>query len=146
MPSTQQNQQLIPDDYHKDSATTESSSSLSSPVVVGTLSTPHMAHPAMQTPPSTSQAPPMGLPPASPTPNESSMLMTMMQQMMAEMARSNVQVHAQLASTNNRISELKLCNQELHGAIPVTHDLRLHMGHSLSPEHSSQFASCTPEP
>jgi hypothetical protein len=65
----------------------------------------------------------MGLLPASsPTPNESSMLMTMMQQMMAEMACSNAQVHAQLASTNKRILELELCNQELRDAIPATCD------------------------
>jgi hypothetical protein len=74
------------------------------------------------------------------------MLMTMMQQMMAEMACSNAQVHAQLASTNDRISELELHNQELHNTIPATHDSQLHTGHSLSLEHSLQFTSHTPKP
>jgi hypothetical protein len=142
MPSTWRNQQLIPDDSREDSATAESSSSLSSPVIVVMLSTPHTAHPTMQTLLSTLQAPPMGLLPASsPPPNESLMLMTMMQEMMAEMACSNVQVHVQLASTNKCMLELELCNQELRDTIPVTHNSRSCMGHSLSPEHSLQFTS-----
>jgi hypothetical protein len=55
------------------------------------------------------------------TPYKESLLMNMMQQMMAEMVCSNVQLNAQLASTNAHLMELENTNQEQHKT-PAIHD------------------------
>jgi hypothetical protein len=116
MPSTRQNQQLIPDDYCEDSATTENSSSLSSPIIMDALSTPHTTCPAMHTPPSMVQGPPMGPPhAATPTPTNDTLLLNIHQIMM--------QIQADLACSNAHISELKQSNQELCDETPAAHYL-----------------------
>jgi hypothetical protein len=48
------------------------------------------------------------------------MIMNIMQQMMEDMAHNNVQLQAQLASTN--LTELENTGREQHDEMPVTHD------------------------
>jgi hypothetical protein len=120
MPSTQQNPQLVPDEYREESATAKNSSSLSSPVIIDTPSTPHTMHPMMQTLPNTMQGLPTGQPPiATPTPNNDPMLlMQCMMQQMDDMAHANAQMQADMAHNSMqmlvRMAELENQNQELH--------------------------------
>jgi hypothetical protein len=147
MPSTQRNQQLIPDDYRKESDTTENSSSLSSPIIVDMPSTPHTMRPMMHTLPSTVQGPPMGPPHATtPTPTNNALLLNMHQIMM--------QIQTDLACSNAHISELEQRNQELHDKMPAarylclrTSEVHKEMRQPVSPAaRSSQLVLRTPEP
>jgi hypothetical protein len=147
MPSTRRNQQLIPNNYHEESATAKNSSSLSSPIIVDMPSTPCTMCPTMHTPPSTVQGPPMGPPHATtPTPTNNALLLNMHQIMM--------QIQADLACSNAHISELEQHNQELCDKMPVAHyshsrtsEVHEEMRQPVSPVAcSSQLVSHTPEP
>jgi hypothetical protein len=156
MPSTQRNPQLVPDEYREESATAENSSSLSSPVIIDVPSTPRTMHPAMQTPPNTTQGPLMGQPPiATPTPNNDPMLlMQCMMQQMDDMAHANVQMQADMAHNSTQMlvcmAELENQNQELceevmtrNSQLPI-HKRYARTRQPVSPAaHSAWFASHT---
>ncbi|KAF9515347.1 hypothetical protein BS47DRAFT_1391679 [Hydnum rufescens UP504] len=119
MPSTRRNPhpQPVADNYHDDTATVKSTSALSSPIVLEVPITPRMTYPMIQTPPNSTQGPHMGNPPsAMSTSSTETMLLRMLQQMQADLARST-QIQAEMARTNaqmnTRLEELANENREL---------------------------------
>ncbi|KAF9517039.1 hypothetical protein BS47DRAFT_1390102 [Hydnum rufescens UP504] len=94
----------LANDYRDDTATVESTSALSSPIVLKVPITPRTTYPMIQTPPNSTQGPHMGNPPSTmSTSSTKTMLLRMLQQMQADLAHST-QIQAEMARTNAQMN------------------------------------------
>ncbi|KAF9513524.1 hypothetical protein BS47DRAFT_1485610 [Hydnum rufescens UP504] len=84
--------------------TVETTSALSSPIILEVPITPRMTYPTIQTPPNSMQGPHMGNPPsATSTSSTETMLLCMLQQMQADLAHS-MQIQVEMACTNAQMN------------------------------------------